>query len=90
MNQSVEQKLLEVQELDRSATRVWRTAFRLTSTCFRTIFRRYMLVAVSKQMRTLTTLAPPAMRPAALVADDSAGGTVAEGVNGGAGAVAVV
>ena len=29
MNQSIEQKLLEVSELDRAATRVWRTAFRL-------------------------------------------------------------
>ena len=29
MNQTVERKLLEVRELDRAATRVWRTAFRL-------------------------------------------------------------
>ena len=29
MNQTVEGKLLEVRELDRAATRVWRTAFRL-------------------------------------------------------------
>ena len=29
MNQSVEAKLLSMSELDRAATRVWRTAFRL-------------------------------------------------------------